>query len=85
LAYDEQNHPGLSVTLSASGFAKTNVNSLATVDTRWATLFARGGAAFASRLRRRRRDDKQAHKAELHKWENEGGNLRPPPEAPVIP
>jgi hypothetical protein len=85
MEYDEQNHPGLSVALSAPGLAKTNVNSAATVDTRWATLFAHGGAAFASRLRRRRHDDKRAHKAELHTWENEGGNLRPCPEAPVIP
>jgi hypothetical protein len=32
-------------------------------------------AAFASRLRRKRHNEKQAHKAELHQWENEGGNL----------
>lgn len=49
---------------------------------RWAKLFtACGGAAFASRLRRKRHNEKQAHKAELHDWENEGGNLAPSLEA----
>jgi len=52
------------------------------IDSRWATLFAAcGGAAFASRLRRKGRNEKQAHKTELHDWENEGGNLAPSPEA----
>jgi len=52
------------------------------IDIRWAKLFAAcGGAAFASLLRRKRRNEKQAHKAELHGWENEGGNLAPSPEA----
>ena len=52
------------------------------IDIRWATLFAAcGGAAFASLLRRKRHNEKQAHKAELHEWENEGGNLAPYPEA----
>jgi hypothetical protein len=40
-----------------------------------------GGAAFASLLRRKRHNEKQAHKAELHEWENERGNLAPYPEA----
>lgn len=48
---------------------------------RWAKLFAAcGGAAFASRLRRTPHNEKQAHKAELHEWENEGGNLARSPE-----
>ena len=52
------------------------------IDIRWAKLFAAcRGAAFASLLRRKRHNEKQAHKAELHEWENEGGNLAPSPEA----
>lgn len=52
------------------------------IDIRWAKLFAAcGGAVFASRLRRKRHNEKQAHKAELHDWENEGGNLAPSLEA----
>ena len=48
---------------------------------RWTKLFdACGGAAFASRLWRKRHNEKRAHKAELHEWENEGGNLSPLPE-----
>ena len=48
---------------------------------RWAKLFAAcGGAAFASLIRRKRHNEKQPHKAELHEWENEGGNLAPLPE-----
>jgi hypothetical protein len=49
--------------------------------TRWAKSFGSSGvAAFASRLRRNGHNEKQAHKAELHEWENEGGNLSPSPE-----
>jgi hypothetical protein len=52
------------------------------IDIRWAKLPAAcGGAAFASLLRRKRHNEKQAHKAEFHEWENEGGNLAPSPEA----
>ena len=52
------------------------------IDIRWAKVFAAcEGAAFASLLRRKRHNEKQAHKAELHEWENEGGNLAPSPEA----
>ena len=52
------------------------------IDIRWAMLFAAcGGAVFASLLRRKRHNEKQAHKAELHEWENEGGHLAPAPEA----
>jgi len=36
------------------------------IDIRWAKLFAAcGGAAFASLLRRKRHNEKQAHKAEV--------------------
>lgn len=54
------------------------------IDTRCAMLFAAcGHAVSALRLRRRHDSEKQAHKAaELHEWENEGGNPAPPPEAP---
>ena len=46
------------------------------IDIRWVKLSAAcGGAAFASLLRRKRHNDKPAQKAELHEWENEGGNL----------
>jgi hypothetical protein len=56
------------------------------IDARCATLFAAcGGAVSALRLRRKHHNEKQAHKAELHEWENEGGNLAPAPEAPDIP
>ena len=53
---------------------------------RWAKLFATcGGAAFGSRLRRTRHNEKQAYKTELHDWENEGGKLAPLPEAIATP
>ncbi len=41
-----------------------------------------GGAAFASRLWRKRHNAKEAHKALPHEWENEGGNLAPAPRHP---
>jgi hypothetical protein len=44
-------------------------------------LTACAGAAFATLLRSKRYKEKQAHKAELHEWENEGGNLAPSPKA----
>ena len=47
--------------------------------TRWAKLL---GAAFASPPWRTRAKEKQAHKAELNEWENEGGNLAPLPDTP---
>jgi hypothetical protein len=54
--------------------------------TRWAILFAAcGGAAFASWLQRKRYNERQAHKAEVHEWENEGGNPAPSPEATDTP
>jgi hypothetical protein len=53
------------------------------IDNRWAMLFAAGGgAAFASLLRSKRHNEKQAHKAELHESKNDGGNRAPSPEAP---
>jgi len=49
---------------------------------RWVMLFAAcGGAAFASWLRRKNGNEKKAQTADLHDWENEGGNLEPSPEA----
>ena len=49
---------------------------------RCATLFAAcGGAAFVSRLLPKRHKEKQAHKAELQDWENEGGTLAPSADA----
>ena len=52
------------------------------VDIRWTKLFAVcGDAPFASLLRRKRHNEKLAHKDDLRKWENEGGTLAPPPEA----
>ena len=52
------------------------------IDISWAKLFAAcGGAAFASLIRRKRHNEKQAHKAELNEWENDGGDLAPSPEA----
>ena len=51
------------------------------IDIRWAKLFAAcGGAAFASLLRRKRHNEKQAHKAKVHERENEEGNPAPSPE-----
>ena len=53
------------------------------IDTRCAMLFAAcGHAVSALRLRRKHDNEKQAHKADLPGWENEDGNLAPPPEAP---
>jgi len=53
------------------------------IDTRWTKLFgASGGAAFASWLRRKLHSERQAHKAELQEWENEGGNLAPSAAVP---
>jgi hypothetical protein len=50
--------------------------------TRWPKLLATcAGAAFATLLWSRRNKEKRAHKAELHEWENEGGNLAPSPKA----
>jgi hypothetical protein len=57
-----------------------------TINTLWILLLAGCGAAavaFSVQMRRKRHDEKQAHKADLHEWENEGGNLAPSPEAPA--
>ena len=52
------------------------------IGTRWGMLFAAcGGAVFATLLHSKRYKEKQAHKAELHAWENEGGNPAPSPKA----
>lgn len=52
------------------------------MDNRWTKwIVACVGAAFASLLWRRRHNETQADRAELHEWENEGGTLVPPPEA----
>jgi hypothetical protein len=54
-------------------------------NTLWTMLFAAvGGVAFASWLRRKLHGEKQAHKAELQEWENEGGNLAPSLAVPDI-
>jgi len=50
-------------------------------DIRWKLVAARGGAGFASLLRRKRYNERQAHTAELNAWENEGGDLGPCPGA----
>jgi hypothetical protein len=53
------------------------------IDIRCAMLLAsRGGAVAALRLRRKHHNEKQADKADLHEWENEGGNLAASPEVP---
>ena len=45
---------------------------------RCATLFAApGGATFVWRPHRKIHEEKQAQKAELQDWENEGGTLAP--------
>jgi hypothetical protein len=50
--------------------------------TRWPMLLAmRGSITFPTLLRSKRYKEKEAHKADLHEWENEGGNLAPAPEA----
>ena len=51
-------------------------------DIRWAKLpSACGVITFASLLRRNRDHGKQAPKAELNEWENEGGSAEPSPTA----
>ena len=53
------------------------------IDTRWTKLFGgSAGAAFASWLRRKLHSERQAQKAELQEWENEGGNLAPSAAVP---
>jgi len=50
--------------------------------TRWRMLLPAGASAtLATRPRSKCHKEKQAHKAELHEWENEGGNLAPSPKA----
>ena len=40
---------------------------------------------FMAQVSRKRRGEKQAHKADLHEWENEGGNLAPSSTGPETP
>jgi hypothetical protein len=62
------------------------------IDGRWILLLAVAAGAVAvtggaSRWRRRHRrtvHDLQ-HKTDVKAWENEGGNVMPPPAAPVLP
>ena len=54
-----------------------------TSNTRWTRLLtACAGATFALPWRKRH-NEKQAQKAQLHEWENEGGNLAPAPATPT--
>ena len=51
-----------------------------TSNTRWTrSLAACAGASFVLPWRKRH-NEKKAHKAQIHEWENEGGNLAPAPE-----
>jgi len=57
------------------------------MDKRWTVLLAAfSGAAVAlalsSRRKGKRRAERKAHKADLHEWENEGGNLAPSASSP---
>lgn len=54
-----------------------------TISTRWIWMLAACGAiaALTAQGRRRRNHEQQAHKANVHEWENEGGNLAPVPAA----
>jgi hypothetical protein len=53
-------------------------------DIRWVKLSAAcGGITFASLLRRKRHNERQAHTAEVHEWENEGGNPARSPEQSI--
>ena len=38
--------------------------------------------AFAAQVSRKRKGEQQAHRADLHEWENEGGNLAPSSSGP---
>lgn len=52
------------------------------VGTRWSMLIAPlRRPIFAGLLYSKRESTKQAQKAELQQWENEGGNVAPFPEA----
>jgi hypothetical protein len=42
---------------------------------------ALAASAFATSTRRKRHTEKHEHKAVLHEWENEGGNLAPSAQA----
>lgn len=50
--------------------------------TRWPMFLAAcGSITFPTLLGSKRHKEKLAHKAELHEWENEGGNLAPASDA----
>ena len=52
------------------------------IDVRWVKLSAaRGRTGFVWWPPRKRLNEQQAQKAELHEWENEGGNPAPSPNA----
>ena len=51
-------------------------------DTRWTRLLAVCDRVTSALPWRKRHNERQAHKAQLNEWENEGGNLAPPPEVP---
>ena len=62
------------------------------IEKRWILLFALTtsaaiGAAFATRTRRKyvRAERDMQHKSHLKSWENEGGNLAPPPASAIQP
>ncbi len=41
--------------------------------------------AFAAQVARKRERERQAHKADLHEWENEGGTPAPSASGPETP
>jgi hypothetical protein len=41
--------------------------------------------AFTAQVGRRRKSERRAHKADLHEWENEGGNVAPSTNGPASP
>jgi hypothetical protein len=50
-----------------------------TISPRWIWMLAACGAiaALTAQVRRKREIEHHIHKANLHEWENEGGNLAP--------
>lgn len=58
-----------------------------TINSRWIWMLAACGAiaALTAQVRRKREIEHLVHKANLHEWENEGGNLAPAPSPPGSP